>query len=1402
MSAKARSIVLAFYSGDEEYAGHAYRSIRAKTANVQYFRSNGAQANSSSQTGAKYVSLRLPDEELIVVEADPAHVPGVVTLLRAAGEPSVFFSRQEDDSDEAVRPEAIRTWRGVLENLKQYEYTIRTARGELTEACRVDHTVTESAKWLLDNTHLLRGSIAEVRRSLPSGFRRVLSRFTAPDGNLHVCELARRTIEKSNNALTEQILIDAVAEYQIAAPLSIAELWVFPVMLRFALVEVLAGLAERVGKEQELRETAYLWANRLAAAARHGDDCLAEMLARLQMQPMALQPYFVTCLAEQLQDEETALVPARQWIESRLGTPLAELVRPEHTREAAESLSIANAFNSLRSLSHINFAEFFEALNVVESELRLDPSGSYPHSDFRTRDLCRRAVEELSRRSGHAEPDVARKAIQLAGEATDAEQRQVSWYLLGSGVKTLEKVLHARVPVRARLIRALRSGATFCYLFGIICLTLCFVAVALSLAWEMGVHRTATLSILGVLALFPLSELALHIVNALIISSFSPQPLVKLDFDEGIPEEHTTLVVVPMMLTSVEVIRHEIEKLEVRYLANQDANLYFSLFSDFTDANEEKAPYDAELYAAIRSGIEALNARYAGKRFLLFHRERAWSETEGRWIGRERKRGKIEDLNLCLRGKGNGSILRAGALPRQPVRYVITLDADTQLPPDTGKKLVATIAHPLNRAVLDPVTKVRRRGFSIIQPRVSIALPGATASRFTRVFADTSGTDPYCQAVSDAQQDLFGEAIFHGKAIYDVEAFDESVGHRFPAETLLSHDLIEGSYAGVALASDIELFESMPLDYAGFSKRAHRWIRGDWQIAVWALRRVPGHTGAREPNPLSAISRWRIFDNLRRSLVPVASMLLLLAGWLISPAPGAWSLVVGLAIAIPAVAPLLDRLAQRIHGSITGWQGAWDEVVRALVMIAFLPHQAWIAADAIGKVGYRKLVSRRHLLEWQTANHAASDSRLHMSSTMRQMSIISAGSALLMFVLLGERVFAPVSIFVAAWVASPALLYWLNRPTPNKQFRRLIRTNHRLLRGFARQTWRFFDDLVGESTNWLPPDNYQVALHVEVANRTSPTNIGLWLCSAMAARDFGYLTPDDLLYRSTKTMDTLMRLQRYEGHLLNWYDTTTTEPLYPRYVSTVDSGNLLASLWVFAQGAHDLPRTPIMSQNCVRGLTDTLEQVEAASPDDPSLAAPLQTLRKLLRGKLDPHQLIGRVRMAVVPARQLADTCRHAPASDERSYWALRLEREVQAWNQTIDLYLKWVETLTQIPDFLLEELGQEVVRLRRRALHHAWSLETLSSGGPAALHQILARASAPDIQPRVSGWLADLERDYREAQRNAAQAARNWHALAERALEFADRINMGFLFDTRRKLFGIGYVVGGPVEFTSHYDL
>ncbi len=470
------------------------------------------------------------------------------------------------------------------------------------------------------------------------------------------------------------------------------------------------------------------------------------------------------------------------------------------------------------------------------------------------------------------------------------------------------------------------------------------------------------------------------------------------------------------------------------------------------------------------------------------------------------------------------------------------------------------------------------------------------------------------------------------------------------------------------------------------------------------------------PNPLSAINRWRIFDNLRRSLVPVAALLLLLLGWLTKAAPGVWSLVVFLAVAIPAVTPALDRLARRVEGSVHRLQGAADELIRALVMIALLPHQAWLAVDAIARVHYRTWISRRKLLEWRTAERARVEAHHHRNATLRQLIIISALSAPLTVVLLIEGEFAPTSFFVLCWAVSPLLVYWLRQPGRSLARKQLSTEETHFLRGVARETWRFFDDLVNEKSNWLPPDNYQLALRVEVAQRTSPTNIGLWFTSALAARDFGYLTTDELCVRCTHTMDTLARMEHYEGHLLNWYDTKTLEPLNPRYVSTVDSGNLIAALWVLQQGLNDALRAPIIGSTGLRGLSDTLSILEGKCGDDPSATVALHALRRLLRGSpRDGHELIGRYRMALAPMLKLRESQRwHVSANDERSYWASRLSAELASWTSTADRYLHWMETLASPPDSSLFAIGQDAVRLRRRALHQMPSLAALRI--PAAI--------------------------------------------------------------------------------------
>ena len=1333
----------------------------------------------SSSVHRRYAPLRLPGESLVLAIAARENVQAVFKKLRTyAGSGALFLIRAENPNPPALPPrDQLRARLGA--NERKFNAACR----DLEDAIRLDHALTAAGEWLHENSYVVLTQAAEVRRSLPHEYPRWLDGVVSRPDFSRVSAIATELVSRSDCALTEAAIAAALRE---SPWLTMREMWAFPVMLRMALIEALAESAWSVNRSQQLREASYLWANRLAAAARRGEEEFAFILDRLEADPCAAEPHFAVCLAEQLQEEESALAPVERWMESRLNAPLADVVKAEHACEASQRLSTANAFGSLRLLSHLEFAKTFEAVSVVEAELRSDPGGIYARGDFETRDECRRVLAHVALHSGVEEIDVARRAVALAAESG----AHVPYFFLAGGLERLESELRTRVPFGIRLVRAIRRHAAAVYLPAILGLSACFVALVLLIAREAGVHHALVAAMLGTLAWFPLTELAIQIVNVLVISLLPPRKLPKLDFSSGIPAENATLVVVPMLLVSTDAVRAELDKLEIRYLANRDANLAYALFSDFTDTAEASAPDDEALFHSARQGIENLNQRY-GERFLLFHRERAWSHSEGRWIGRERKRGKLEELNAFLCGEGDAEILRAGRL-QNPVRYVITLDVDTQLPPGTARRMIETIAHPLNRIELDPRTRVRRAGYAIIQPRVSVALPNATATRFTRIFANAAGTDPYCKAVSDAQQDLFAEAIFHGKAIYDVRAVRTALAGRFPAETLLSHDLIEGAHAGVGLASDIELFENLPHTYSSYSRREHRWIRGDWQIAPWIFSRVPDAAGRRAPNPLNTLNRWRIAENLRRSLSPSASLVLLLAGWLFSAAPGVWTLTIAFAAAIPAFAPLLDRWAGRVSGTSAGWDGAAGELGRAAVNLAFLPHQAWLSMDAIARAIHRSAISHRNMLEWETAESVSLAHR-HLSATLRQLIIVAACALALLPLVYLRGAMIPAIGFIILWIASPGLLLWLNQAGTVR--RRLHPKDLAYLRLHARRTWRYFDDLVGAEHNWLPPDNSQLALRVEVARRTSPTNIGLWLTSALAARDLGYLTPDELVARTSKTIETLARLERYEGHPLNWYDTSTLAPLVPRYISTVDSGNLLASLWVFDRGLHDAMHAPVLGSAALHGLADTL----AAAGDltrDASVSAAVHELRRLFHSPAEAHEAIGRLRLARAAAIFLAPRLR----DDERSYWLKRLSREIDAWNETADRYLRWMETLACAPESFAFVLGDPGMRLRRRLLRTAPSLVALADG-IAPLDALVALGAGGESDA-VTAWIDQLSREYQQARANAAETVTACEKLAASACDYAAGIDMRFLYDPARKLFGVGYAVGASPEFTSHYDL
>ena len=1364
----------------------------------------------------------LPGEQLVGTYVPRERMEEAVEQLNRVGAPAIFVLPEIPDAPADVPAPAsgqplttaVETLagqherfgpnprRGVLyELLDACERRLEQVREDILEAARLDHTLTAAADWLLDNGYLFEVHIAEVRANLPRQYYRILPAGSSTNAETpRIFELAREMLRLTDFVISTETVVEAVAAYQSVHPLTMAELWALPQMIRLALIEGLSRIGSAVDRSQQLRELSYFWANRLVRAARADQSVVEKLLDDLQARAYALDPNFVTSLTEQLREEPGAMVALQRLVEERSHESIGEIVRREHQEETADRVSIANAVSSLRQLGRMDFKAIFEGASAVETILRSDPSGVYQLSDFSTRDRCRHAVEQISRTGPLDEFEVARRAIKLASAGGSELERNVAFYLVGSGREKTEAECESRPLAAARLLRFARRNATPLYLAGILLITAGFVGVLLTLAWTSGLRSPAALVLLGFLGGFPFSELAIQIVNALIFRFFPPDELPRLSLEDGIPAGSATLVVVPMMLGSVAGVRREAQKLEVRYLGNTEPHLYFALLADFADADARSTPEDLTLLAESRALIAALNDRYGAGKFYFLHREREWSESEQVWMGRERKRGKIEELNAWLHEEPSG-IIATESLP-EAIRYVITLDADTQLPPEAARRLVATLSHPLNQMRLAADGRHRAEGYSIVQPRVSIGLPGATATRFTRIFADANGTDPYCQSVSDVYQDLFREGIFLGKAIYDVRAFHAILKERFPEATLLSHDLIEGAHVGVASASGIELFENLPSDYSSYSRRQHRWIRGDWQIAPWIRGKVPDASGTRQRNPLPAIARWRILDNLRRSLTPPATVLLLLWGWFVSQSPGLWTFLIAATVTLPGLAPLSERLAKRLSGSAQNLRGAWEELLRIAVTLALLPHQAWISLDAIVRVLHRRFVSKRRLLEWQTAEQADSRAGDHHQRTVFECAVVSGVSLVLLLMLAAKNEFWTTLFFLLPWILSPAVVVWLSRRTAGP-IRALDEKETAFLSKMARLTWRFFDDLVGPEDHWLPPDNTQLALRVEVAHRTSPTNIGLWLTSALAAHDFGFITADDLVTRCAATTETLASMERYEGHWLNWYDTRTLDPLNPRYVSSVDSGNLLASFWVLDQGLAGIETDPLLTPAILSGLAASVLVLEQIFDGDHSVDGPLKALKRQCGRVAGAHEIPDRLGASAAPVRRLAATRRwQSPESSaERDYWIEKLEAQLNSWIQYVKRYLPWLETLAAAPDPFLRGIHPDLVAVRKRVLLVVPSLADLDERRLPLLEEMLSFAPhAREDQQKA--WLEQLSAEYQASSESARETRQRIAGLRARIRAMAASVDMGFLYDPKRSLFAIGYQVGSPLEFGSHYDL
>lgn len=1265
-------------------------------------------------------------------------------------------------------------------------------------------TISEgaAATWLLDNFHLIERALRQIQQDLPPQYYRQLPSLTAPvrfATHPRVYALAYAFVVHEEGAFDLERLKHFVRTYQSVQPLRMGELWALPIMLRFTLV---ASIAQ--------------------AAAN-----LADYAA----------------------------------------PPLNTALHLEHT--GGDQEIVAHSVAGLQLLERVEWNDFFEEVSLVQEILLTDPAQAYGQMDFDTRNRYRDVIEQLARTTGRAEHWIAQQAIELAQSALQSQQptaeatsqaqphqvdatrpavpeyprrSHVGYYLYDHGRATLEQLIGYRARGAERWRRWLLAHPTAIYLLSIGVLTLLIVIASLTYATA---YTTApgliVLTVLVVVA--PVLNLVINLANWVFTQVLPPRVLPKLDLSSGIPAADATMVVIPVLIASERDVTSLFTQLELHYLRNPDPQLTFALLSDFADAPRQEQPEDQALVTQAQAQLTALNQKYAHQPFYFFHRQRQWNPLQATWMGWERKRGKLQEFNHLLGGSQNTSFTQQlGDLSRLPqVRYVITLDADTVLPRGDAARLIGTLAHPLNRAELDPQTGKVLLGYTVLQPRTAVKPTSANRSLFTRVFAGDVGLDLYTRAVSDIYQDLFGAGIYVGKGIYDVAAFEQSLAGRVPENTLLSHDLFEGIHGRVGLVSDIIVYEDYPNHYLVNVLRSHRWIRGDWQLLPWLLPRTLRQQGW-GPNDLALIDRWKIFDNLRRSLVSPTLLLLLLTAWTILPgSPGLWTLFAVFTSGLPLLITALMGMSQALQRreGIT-WTEAFrplrDQGIRWLFFLAFLPYESLLALDAIVTTLVRLLITRRQFLEWTTAAHTTRlfGSEVTIETTFRKML------PALLVILLATGLVASVRPS-ALLVAAPFVITWLLAAEIAHQISQrrqrspepLTPPQQQLLRLLARRTWLFYEQFVGPDDNWLPPDHFQESPRGIAAHRTSPTNIGLYLVGLLAANDFGYLTTLNLATRLRFAFDTLAKLDRYRGHFLNWIDTQSLAPLRPAYVSTVDSGNLAGCLLALKQGCLALPAQPLWPWSWWQGLCDLwlllAETVIITAPGTPLTETALVNLLRQLQQQVlavqnQPERWYALLRQLNAEQQaQLNETfIKFIEHNGEQlstdllrtcRLYAERIHEHLATMSQEVDLLLPWLPFLEQTPSFLQEKQMAPAIAEEWPALL-------------AVCAEIPTLATAPaqyrSARQRLVNLLAHLRA--LPADNQAVQGAIDWcEALLERladalvavenllgelntqantAAEYVTEMNFGFLFHPHRQLFHIGYNLDAGRLDDNYYDL
>ena len=1252
----------------------------------------------------------------------------------------------------------------LMPRVRENSRLLFEAYKSIGKAAREHRAITPAAEWLLDNFHVIEEQINDINLYFPEKFYKQLPKLAGGflSGYPRVYGIAWALVAHTDSRFSPEQLACFIRAYQEVQPLSIGELWAIPITLRIVMIENLRRLALKVMRSQAGRQLA---------------DDLIDQPDRVDfpiktgiLPAKPLRQAFAVQIVQRLHEPHPGTAPTvdflTPWL-SELGVTLDEIVHREHSAQIVANLTVRNIITSMRAISAFDWPQFVEDSSLVDKCLRVNPT--YNAMDFLTRDRYRHAIEDLAKRSPFSEVEIASKVIdkinRVGKEAdTELKNQEPGYYLIGPGRGEFEQEVSFRPTFSQTLLRSYIAHAASAYLDSLAIGTLILMALPLSVAYASGLESLSII-LIALLALFPASDIATSLVNRFVIGVVPPRHLPRLELKQGIPDRLQTFVVVPTLFSNEQNVKKQIDELEVHYLSNPGGNVHFALLSDWVDADQEILPEDAFLLDIAVTAIDALNAKYGEQRFFLYHRKREWNSCENIWMGWERKRGKLHEFNRLLRGAEDTSFMPIHGNPAfapPGVRYVITLDADTKLPIDSVRQLVGTAAHPLNWPILDPATHCVVSGYSILQPRVTATLPHRREhSLFHRLFSGACGMDAYSTSVSEVYQDLFGLGTYSGKGLYEVDSFEAALAGRVPENALLSHDLFESVFARCAFVSDIELFEEFPSHTVVAASRSHRWARGDWQLLPWIF----GSQGKDMP----LIGRWKMLDNLRRTCSAPGAFFTLLAAWAIPNAPQ-WTLMsmVFLALSIPALLaivagmrlrrdiPLRNQIRATAENVVTG-------VSHSLVSLTLLAQQAWLMTDAIASTLVRLFITRRKLLRWVTALQAKTLAGHALESLIRPMLsvtvvVFGAGLIVLMFNPASLGVAAP---FLLLWLLSPIIAYILSLPPKLDSAEILYPEDVVQLRQVARRTWRFFTTFVTERENYLPPDNFQEDPDPVIAHRSSPTNFGLYLLSVLAAHDFGWLGLIDTVDRLAATLDTLNKLPRLHGHFYNWYDTRSLHTLEPKYVSTVDSGNLAGHLLVVIQGCKELTRQPYPFSTVLNGIADTHRLLLSALDKLHDSQRMLIVTREELQKKAD----------------KLGGLLTSKPVNQEE--WLTLWRRITPCADNLLDLARAYAAERGELMDD--SEVLAWATLLHSDIHSHQRDTENLGS----SIHL----GMMPDDRPQS-------ERQCWET------LVRRIQALETQAHQLFVNMDFRFLYDQNRHLFSLGYRVESSVIDDSYYDL